>query len=71
MTTLGLIFLLVGTVGGATIHDTLRRGLCLCVADNDIYARDGRKSESVVNVLWNEVVQILVVLHNIVKVAFT
>ncbi|XP_061187265.1 uncharacterized protein LOC133195438 [Saccostrea echinata] len=45
MTTLGLFLLLVGSVGGATIHDTLRRGLCLCVADNDIYARDGPGEE--------------------------
>lgn len=47
MTTLGLLFLFAGSVGGAGIHDALTKGLCLCVADNDIYARDGRKSQSV------------------------
>ncbi|XP_062616175.1 uncharacterized protein LOC134277894 [Saccostrea cucullata] len=45
MTTLGLFLLLVGSVGGATTHDTLWRGYCLCVADNDIYARDGPGEE--------------------------
>lgn len=43
MTTLGLLLLFAGSVGGAGIHDALTKGLCLCVADNDIYARDGRK----------------------------
>lgn len=50
MTTLGLLLLFAGSVGGAGIHgihDALTKGLCLCVADNDIYARDGRKSQSV------------------------
>nr|XP_011412192.2 uncharacterized protein LOC105317285 [Crassostrea gigas] len=45
MTTLGLLLLFAGSVGGAGIHDALTKGLCLCVADNDIYARDGPGEE--------------------------
>nr|XP_022295804.1 uncharacterized protein LOC111105719 [Crassostrea virginica] len=54
MTTLGLIVLLAGTVSGATINGALWKGICLCVADNSIYARDGPGEEHRVVTVLNE-----------------
>jgi len=40
-----LVFSLLLTLATATdIHNVLQQGLCLCVADNDVYARTSRKS---------------------------